>query len=156
MKRVVVVIAIAVLAVLAGALTGCDWLSPATPLEQVEGFLLAASAVPQDNATLRSYFDPATAQYDLMLTDEYWELRFFNGDEGQYTILGAEDGSEDPEFSGSVTVTGSVTNTYSPDEGYAAVFVLTTDPDSMFADPLIRKITVTVVDTDEIIEKVMP
>jgi len=156
MKRVVVIIAIAVLAVLTGALTGCDFLSPATPLEQVEGFLLAASAEPQNNATLQSYFDPAAADYPNMDLDTYWELRFFNVTDGSYGILGAVDGSEDPEFSGSVTVTGNVTSANNLDPGYPAIFVLTTDPNAMFADPLIRKITVTVVDVDEIIEKVIP
>ena len=154
MKRSVVVIAVAVVAVLAGALTGCDFLLPATPQEQVQGFLTAASAMPQVNATLRSYFDPATADYGNMLLDSYWELRFFNVTDGPYGILGADDGLEDPDFPGSVTVTGNVTNIV--DAGYPATFVLTTDPDVLFADPLIRKISVTVDTTTEVIEKVIP
>ncbi len=155
MKRVVVVIAVAVLAVLAGALTGCDFLLPATPQEQVQGFLEAASAEPQNNAILQSYFASDTADRDLMLSDGYWELRFFNVTEGPYRILDI-DGGEDPDFPGSVTVTGNVTNIVDPDVGYPAIFVLTTDPDAFLPDPLIRKITVTVTDPPEVIEKVMP
>ena len=65
-----------------------------------------------------------------------------------------------------MTVTGNVTNIADLDIGYPVVFVLVTDPDNTAADPLIRKITVTVPSTDpdtgdpifidEIIEKVIP
>jgi hypothetical protein len=164
MKRVVLISAVAALAVLVGTLTGCQALldllmtptEPATAIEQVEGFLDAASADPQAPATLQAYFDPDAADYLNMYDSAYWELRFFNAIDGPYAIVGAAQGAEDAEFPGSVTVTGSVTNSINTDAGYAAVFVLTTDPDDLLADPLIRKITVTVNLTDEVIEKVIP
>ena len=154
MKRVVVVIAVAVLAVLAGALTGCDFTPPATPQEQVQGFLDAASAVPQEPEVMKAYFDPMTAQYVSMQLADYWDSTYFNDLQGPYVILDPIDGLEDPDFPGSVTVTGNVTNLAKPVEGYLAVFVLTTDPDAFFPDPLIRKITVESGDLP--IEKVMP
>lgn len=164
MKRVVLITAVAVIAVFATTLTGCEALlamfltpvPPATPVEQVEGFLAAASVVPQDNETLRAYFDTDAAQYVSMLLDTYWEARFFNVLNGPYEIPTPEVGAADAEFAGSVTVTGNVTNSINTDVGYAVVFVLTTDPTDSSADPLIRKITVTVADTDEVIEKVIP
>ena len=156
MKRVVVVIAVVVVAMLAGVLTGCDFLLPATPLEQVEGFLLAASDVPQDPYAMKAFFALDVFDYESLQLDTYWELRFFNDTDGPYEILGATDGPEDPDYPGSVTVTGHVTNFVNTDPGYEAEFVLTTDPDVLFADPLIRKITVTVDTTTEVIEKVIP
>ena len=156
MKRVVVVTAVAVLAVLAGALTGCEFPEPATPQEQVQGFLTEASAVPQEPEAMKAYFDPETAQYVNMQLPAYWESTYFNDLQGPYVILDPIDGLEDPDFPGSVTVTGNVTNIGDPDAGYPAVFVLTTDPDTFFPDPLIRRITVTVTDPPEVIEKVIP
>jgi len=156
MKRVVVVIAVVVVAMLAGVLTGCDFLLPATPQEQVQGFLAAASAETQDPYAMRAFFDPNVADYPNMYDPEYWDARFFNDLQEPYGILGASDGLEDPDYPGSVTVTGHVTNSVNEDPGYPAEFVLIADPDDLFADPLIRKITVTVTDPPEVIEKVMP
>ena len=156
MKRAVVVIAIAVLAVLAGTLTGCEFTPPATPQAQVQGFLLAAGADPQEPVVMRAFFDPETAQYVNMQLPAYWETTFFNVNDGPYGILGMADGGEDLDYPGSVTVTGNVTNFVNEDPGYLAVFVLTTDPDAFLPDPLIRKITVTVTGPPEVIEKVIP
>jgi hypothetical protein len=164
MKRVVLITAVAAVAVLVGTLTGCEALlglletptDPATPTEQVQGFLTAASADPQDPLTLRNFFSPDAADYPNMHETDYWDLRFFNATDGTYAILGPAQGAEDPGFPGSVTVTGFVTNFVSSDPGYEAVFVLITDSTDLTADPLIRKITVTVSTTDEVIEKIIP
>lgn len=153
MKRAIVILG--AVAVLAG-LAGCDFQMPATPMEQVQGFLSAASAVPQDPAAMKAYFDSSAADYGSLQLPDYWETRFFNPTDGPYAILGAADGPEDADFPGSVTVTGNVTNSVNADPGYPAVFVLITDPGNLFASPLIRKITVTVGTTTEIIEKVLP
>lgn len=156
MKRVVVVIAVAVVAVLAGLLTGCDFTPPATPLEQVQGFLEAASAVPQEPEVMKAYFDPVADQYGSMQLPDYWDNTYFNDLQEPYTILEPIDGDPNPDYPDSVTITGNVTNSVDPDVGYPAEFIVTTYPDSPFADPLIRKITVTVTDPPEIIEKVIP
>ncbi|MEE8442092.1 MAG: hypothetical protein V3S41_10240 [Spirochaetia bacterium] len=159
MKRVVLVIAVAVLV---GTIIGCDFSVPATPKEQVQAFLTAASAVPQVPAEMKAIFDPETAQYVNMDLPTYWEATFFNEGQGAYAILNIADGPEDPDFPGSVTVTGNVTNSINTDPGYPAVFVLITDTgsalDSILAtpSPLILKITVTVMDLPEVIEKVIP
>lgn len=153
MKRAVVIVSAVVL--LAG-LAGCDFQMPATPLEQVQGFLSAASTTPQDPSAMKAYFDSSAADYGSLQLSTYWETRFFSPTNGPYSILGAADGPEDPDFPGSVTVTGNVTNSVNPDPGYPAVFVLITDPGNVFANPLIRKITVTVGTTTETIEQVLP
>jgi hypothetical protein len=157
-RAITIFLAVAAVPVL---FSGCEALlallgdPPATPLEQVEGFLAAASATPQDPLTLRAYFDPQAADYGSMQLESYWLFRFFKVDEGPYALLNGAEGDPDPAFADSVTVTGNVTNDFNDDPGYAAVFVLTTDPDDLLADPLIRKITVTVGETDLIIEKVI-
>jgi len=165
MKRVVLITAVAVVAVFATTLTGCEALlalfmtpTPATPVEQVDGFIAAANADTRDYDVLKAFFDPVAADYPSMQLDTYWEndLRFFSQVDQPFAIINAQLGAADPGFENSVTVTGSVTNAINTTDGYPAVFVLTTDPDDESADPLIRKITVTVVDIPLIIEKVIP
>jgi len=145
---------IAVIVFLAAVLVGCDGLFqlPATPTEQVEGFLDAASAEPQDPYALRAYFDSSAADYDNMYDSTYWALHFFDPIDRPFGILGA---SEDTSVSGTATVTGYLTSANNTDPGYPAEFVLTTYPDDPFADPLIRKITITVDTTTFILEKVL-
>lgn len=155
MKRIVLLLTVITIVI---ALTGCPGLlpEPATPLEQVQGFLQAASAEPQNPEAMKAYFDDAASDYGSMQLQSYWDARFFNPNDGPYGIVGAETGGTDPDIANSTLVTGRVTNSISPTDGYEATFVLTTDPDVLFADPLIRKITVTVGTTDEVIEKIIP
>lgn len=155
MKRIAVIAAVAVLT---GAIISCDGLlpDPATPLEQVEGFIVAANRAPQNPSEMKAYFDPSAADYGSMQLSTYWESRFFAQDDQPFGLINAQAGSEDPEFANSVTVTAYITNSINTTDGYPATFVLVADPDNLFADPLIRKITVTVDTTDEVIEKIVP
>ena len=159
MKRVVFVVIVA--GVFAGMLTGCQALLdllmqptvPATPIERVQGFLAAASADPQEPAAMKAFFDPDAGQYVNMNLDSYWELTFFATGQRPFSIVNPIEGAAGEGFPESTTVTGSVTDSGTT-TGYAAVFVLTTDPDDPTADPLIRKITI---DSGDIpIEKVSP
>ena len=155
MKRLVVLSSIAALL---GLLVACEGLLPEvpTPEEQVRGFIDAANDSPQSPTLMQSYFSPEASDYDNMDLESYWELRFFNEADQPFGLQNVQEGGSDPEFANSTTVTASVTNAISPTEGYPATFVLVSDPDNFFAPPLIRKITVTVGGTDEVIEKVIP
>jgi len=159
MRRLLTILTIMVVALSAA---GCEALlaalfgePPATPLEQVNAFLAAASAETRDNEVLRSYFDPAADDYPNMLLDSYWEVRFFNATDGPYTLLNGAEGGENTSFPGSTTVNGNVTNFVNSDPGYTVLFTLTTDPENKLADPLIRRIEVTVAETTEVITRIV-
>ena len=154
MKRLPVVV---ISTFLFAVIVGCDGLLPdyPGPVEQVQGFLAAASADPQSPATMASYFHPNTDQLDLMADSTYWESTFFNASDGDYTIVNPVQGGEDADYPGSVTVTGNVTNTFSPTDGYPAVFVLLPrTADSLFPEYLIREITLETGDPP--INKIVP
>ena len=71
MKRIAVVLSVVAIAV---AVIGCEGLLPeiVTPVEQVQNFIDAANADPQNPAELKNYFDSSAADYGSMQLESYW------------------------------------------------------------------------------------
>jgi hypothetical protein len=131
----------AIVASLLVAFIGCELISPPpTALEQVEGFIAAASADTRNSSTMQSYFSQDAADYEFLGSDFYWEddLRFFDLAGRPYTASLTESGSA-PGFTNGTLVTGIVT---SGSTDYTASFVVVSDPDNPFSTPLIRQIDV--------------
>lgn len=133
-------------------LSGCDGLlsllDALTPTQRVEAFVDAISASPQDIATIRDQWHPSSTTYQV-IDEAYWSSTPFGALDQPFTFAGLTEGTADPDYSGSATVTGTFTSANVTDG--AVTFVLLEDPD-LPGNWLIREIDVTA--TDEVLRQV--
>lgn len=95
------------------------------PVQRVDAFVESISADPQDIATIRTHFHPSSTTYQT-IDASFWSLTPFGPDDKPFTFSDLTEGTTDPDYPGSATVSGTFTSANVTDG--AITFVLLEDP----------------------------
>ncbi len=133
--KIVLLAAIAMLLVVGCAQRGLS------EQERLDQFIKDANATPRDFAQLRSNFSTQVSEYSSMNTETWWDGTYFNDAQQPFDVTNETLGGAHPDFSGSTTITGTISNL--ADSGTTATFVFVANPDPQIADGhLIRAIII--------------